>query len=81
MSKNWKMHGGFIISDSGPVCMLPAIAGEGTDYSNAHLILAAPDLVEALELVMGNSTNFRLHAPKGMIDKIECVIEKAKGEV
>lgn len=47
--------------------------------ADAHLIAAAPDMLECLKLIMGNSTNFRLKAPDYMIDKIDAAIAKAEG--
>ena len=46
----------------------------------ALIATAAPKLLEALKLVMKDSSNFKLKAPNYMIDQIEAAIAQAEGK-
>ena len=87
----WTNNGqSIIVSSDGDICQLFYTHKDGIDdqfpnaKANAAFIVRAVNsheaLVEALELIMKNSTNFRLHAPAYMIDKVEAALKLAKGE-
>jgi hypothetical protein len=50
------------------------------DEANARLIAAAPELLEALELLLTNEDELRAHLAKAVIEQAEAAIRKGKGQ-
>lgn len=83
----WELHEtGAIVGpkiDDKPVWLRPVIARfeTGVKQADAHLIAAAPDLLEALELVKAwDIENLALDIPQEIREKMQAALSKARGE-
>lgn len=74
----WRVHGGVINSNTREVASIPDFNSKH-DLGNAHLIAAAPEMLEALELILRD--NRLMNAmEKNQAKAIMYSIGKAKGQ-